>query len=453
MNPDWLPLSWDDDIMHERKDRYRQIAEQVKHLNHLTKNAFSYLTMLQTKHLKKVPLRNIEFMAPYYKAWLECLITDYHHYKAFVEGTSLSVANAIFTTLSQYKFIMRYNDIVKQKPEITELKMVSNGEAIWSFKQSDMTDAILHLSAQINFLPFDQIPKFLRRLEALHVRNSVFFCEYASDQVLDMPSMRRAAETNKELFCPNDRYLQFSTIYFHRMYERVFFYDLLKEGFCELPENISELAAHFENYFDTNVCRFLGQDGVRDVYGAACQVAYECAGDREWHSVLHPDLSPSLLNLLQMNRKDLVASYVTSEQLTKMPILAQVKTEPNTIRGYAARTFVLLGLDKFMSAYSSCASWLNCIQLSADNFFSRASLVKLAQHKVPLLIQVFGRFCVYSQKKVWATDCIYTALALWFFILKRDYDCRLLELDFSKITEKVFPQLFQDEHHPDDERL
>jgi len=417
-------------------------AELIKRVNNVTDTAYQHLFLLQKGAVKRLKLENIETLAGFYKEWLEFFVIDYQHHDKPVQDTGLAVTVSVFLTLSQLKFLTRYNDIIDYNPQLMNLKATPEDDedvpAIWSFTQSEVMDAVFYLTQQMEMLALDEIDRFKTVIEALHVRNSVFFCEYSSSEVLDMESMR---VENQELFHPNVQYMQFSTIYFRHIYHRLYFFDLWRPAFLdEFPIAIQTMRTQLIKAVKTKVCKFLGEDGVRDTYLDGCDQALEFCGDREWYSVLHPGLSPSLLNLLQMNRDNLVSTYMTAESVSKDPILLRTDLQDTTVNGLCARWFVLVGINKFISAYTSCPNWLGYVLIRCKDIYSKTSQIKIMQEKIPLLVQIFSRFCVFSKKRVWVTDCIYTAISAWFYVLERDYDNRLLSLDFTKVGEKLFPR-------------
>jgi hypothetical protein len=377
-------------IRGDRKLERERIAEHQLHLVkfcELTKRALENIDEVDPNRFRRL-----------YDKWFKCFILDYtlHYHK--------NTAPSIFGALCQAHFVVTYRRINDETARLKELGYFPEDEdllirrllrkddktPIWMFTQSQAMDAMLYVSEKLNHVKSHKLARLALKVEALFTRCSVFFCEAnLAPEVLDVPDMRTDGHVNAN-------FLRYCCIYFNAIFRRLFYYELIKPMIVE-PIDTAAAESKLQAFVEGTVCTFLGEEGVEDLYQAACDDAYRFPGDKQWYQFLYPDFEAITGDVLQQTRPLYAKSFFTENRVSKAPILITNR------------------------------------QMSTTE-----AHIKMQRGKMPLLIQFCSRFWVYDHKTVWATDGIYCALATWLYILKRRYKGLLLGTTFKRLIDKIW---------------
>ena len=72
-----------------------------------------------------------------------------------------------------------------------------------------------------------------------------------------------------------------------------------------------------------------------------------------------------------------------------------------------------------------------------DNGGIEMSSWKLSRPQCPIILQVFSRYWVYNDAEYYPTDNIYETLAMWFVLLRDEYDSCLFGTDMTDIIKQI----------------
>lgn len=376
------------------------------------------------------------------------------------EGGTLrySPTMTIFIELSRTHYLIMHPSIVAESAKIATLSpqaaVAGNFTLLWTlertehfgdgyqhmsidwktpvmaFRQSDVVHCLLMMTEKLDQLPWSARGELEQVYRMVYTRNSVFFCDETTTDILDMPQMRTAGSTDP-LVAPNVDYMVFCTIYFHAIRRRIFYSNVIKEAELPvlLPKNIVE---RVQKWFEDEVCSTFGSEEFEECYGKACEASYAFPGDLEWFKYRYPDVSPQTGPILECFRKELLKRYGTDYRVGKEAILAAV--DLNSHSGHCARIFVVDAIDQYMRIRFNIP-WRDGVVIKNDALEGKKD--KLLRRGAPLMVQVFSRFMAYDNRRVYVTDSIYQAFAGWLALLRREYKSTLYGCPLGKLIKRL----------------
>ena len=431
--------------LREYKDRTssRQVYTNI---NNISKYLTEILNTLDNNH-------NLSDIQRFYDNYLECFVEDYHtlgKHEA-IGNKRGSTAMHIFVELSRACFILKYRQLMKEKQmvinhvEQTDQLLVvfslkkcksdfwysDNDKNIFVYNQDEIIDLLLLLTKRIVEMPYNQstLSDFKRIILALFTRNSVFFCQTCSETALNVEDMRSKYSDNEYIF--NRDYAMFCTIYFNQLFRRLHYYKQIEKNINN-PLDID--CTSVKQWVRSELCDALGVEGVEDTYALACDQTYDYPGDDEWFKYKFVERAAEKGSILDCIRPAQAQLYFSPNVISLDPILNAADGFRADQQGVMARLFVLMAVDqRFRSVYG--IPWLQCVLVK--NHQIEYSRIKLQKHHFPCLVQVLCGFWVYTKGQFYPTNNIYKTIYTWFYILRRDYNCKLLRIDLSEQTKKL----------------
>ena len=362
-----------------------------------------------------------------------------------------SRANNIFTTLSQAKFLLMYNQITNETKQLVQKNILKNNsylislttqnKSIMRLNQSEIMDALLSINEQICIASFDDLQHIRKITHAIYTRNSILNCQSCSSKILDVPDMRVLIKDDD--YNINNKYRMYCTFYFYEILKRIRYFDSFKQNFImNNPFDVKSNGNFKTLLFESEICSFLGSENIGDHYVEACNEVYEFPGDTNWTSYLYPTQNLVVGQILQCLRPDHAKSYFAQDCLTLKSILAGVEAHDGQ-KGRCCRMFVINSLSSYLNAFLNIPDWKSCVVISNDKFSNPAVQTRMMQCRMPYIVEIVSRYwlynCVRGKVNIWVIDNIYDCIAAWFYILKRDYNSKLLEYNLSVIIDKIFP--------------
>jgi hypothetical protein len=227
---------------------------------------------------------------------------------------------------------------------------------------------------------------------------------------------------------PNRDYMIFCTIYFHALFRRIFYYELLDKAAA-----VDGNAKQIERWVSDEVCKALGAEGFEDCFQKSCEEAYAFPGDSEWFAYRYPNLPKQTGPILGCFRPEYAKKYYTDYRLSKEAVLAAVQQA--THAGHCARLFVINAIDQYMKIHYGIP-WKDGLVIA--NCGMEGSQTKLFRSDAPYLVQVFSRYSVYYKHTIYSSNCLYTTIATWMNILKLRFNSQIFErTDLRELIERL----------------
>lgn len=357
----------------------------------------------------------------------ESFIVDYNGWSS---KESKRVSVNIFIELSRSNFLLNYNEIIAESDEIKKLEGLPTKDynVLWSmskskhfpdasnlaimmYKQTDVINLLLLLTEKLDQLTFDSISELERILKLLWTRNAVFVC-----QVVENDSGMTLIE-----------YMTFCTIYFHAIFRRMFYYKLIPKG-----PNIDLPFDNCKKWIRTEVCEGLGSEGFEDCYAKACEECYHFPGDLEWFKFRYPEMQAQTGPILDCFRKEMAKKYFTDYRSSMDSVLA-VYNQPSH-SGQCSRTFIINAIDQYMRMHFNIP-WKDGVVIKNDGI--EGSKHKLFRKSAPFIVQVYSRYSVYEDSKIYSSDDIYQTFTFWCLLLYRNYKSQLFGTDLGRLVKKI----------------
>lgn len=391
-----------------------------------------------------------ELMIQLYNRWMESWITDYPTWGTMQSfgGVQSSPALHIFIELSRSRFICMYTDVSKeteyvrkegQRPdefsisyrlELTKF-LSEDGGVPWDrplmmFSQQDVFRTLLLLTKILDSLPLESTGELRRLVDILFTRNSVFFCEETSPEILNMELMR---QEGKEFYRPSRDYLVFSCVYFHALYRRLYYLESIKQTELTLPKGVRKRTEEWIH----EVINSFGSEGFEDCFNKAVEEAYNFPGDREWFRYRYPDMPAQTGPILDCFRKAESKAYFTQHRISRETLLNSVELNSHT--GHCARLCILNIIDQYMRTRFSIP-WRDGLVI--PNSGIEGSQVELFQNRAPYLLQLYSRYWVYDEATIYPSDSIYESFAYWLILLEKRYSSQLFgSVDLSPLVKRI----------------
>jgi hypothetical protein len=426
-------------------EKLRLRANAIDRLSKFAKTTHTLLCKISKNKLSRVPPASLAWVTELYRLWMNFFLDYYVILSTGEERLSAS----LFAVLAQGKFLTKYDRMMIESSIESKLDTERREKLfictkidkyrINMLKQSDTVQALLYISRKICTAEWEELPLLKKATDALFTRISTFFCQANNQDILDAPDM---TEENGNGFVPNERYRTMTSIYLFFILRRFRNFDRLKHSFrTQLPVAIKR--DKIQKWFETDVCDYLGEESVLEMYDNSKDEAYLIEGDREWIQASQPFSSPSLGPRLQSLRPGEAEDYFSADRISQECILAGA-ADAVDIRGRCAQIFVCKALSTYINIKYNVPDWKTCVVISNRRFFGTATQVKLLQGRLPFIVAVVSRFWVYNINRdgdldIWVTDNIYDAFGMWLYILKDQYNSLLLGYDLGPLSKNLFP--------------
>ena len=400
----------------------------------------------------EIPARDIRALQRFYERYTAYFIEDYIVLsKMYRQGTKCgSIAMHIFVELSRAHWVLTYKTLYDEKQAIldnvefeqtpmqlfsfsnclSEFWRTDDTTPIFKFGQAEIIQAVLMLTRRVNEMPYETntMNDFRLLAHILYTRNCIFFCQTCTLSSLNMEGMYDTIADGQ--YVANRNYYMLCTIYFNCLMRRLYYYDNIVKKTIDIGD-----CTQIENWIENDVCQLMGVEGIEDVYALVCDKVFEYPGDASWFYYKYPSLPQTKSKVLDCIRPEQAKLYLGANILTKDPIIAATKGFRPDRRGLSSRMFVLYAIDQWFRA-TYAVRWLNAVRIDNDKIEQCGDKMRL--NKFPCLLQLISGYWVYSHGVVYPTNNIYQTVYTWFYILRRDYDSKLLRIDLSTQINKLF---------------
>lgn len=355
---------------------------------------------------------------------LESFVLDFNGWNS-KESKRISVN--IFVEIARTNFLLMYNEIKAESDEIKKLEKMpeKNYKVLWymeksnyfyleteklaimMYKQSDVIKLLLHLTQMIDYVESESFDELEFIVNLLQTRNGIFFCqEIENDAKMTM-----------------EEYATFCTIYFNALYRRMFYYRLVPKG-----GEIDCGAIKFSSWFEQNVMSALGSEGFEDLYAKACEECYHFPGDTDWFKFRYPELPVQTGPILDSLRKEMAKKYYTDYRISKESALGVYNQ--STHAGQCSRIFILNAIDHYMKIHFNIP-WRDGIVIKNDGI--EGSKRKLMRKGTPYIVQMYSRFAVYDDSKIYTSNDIYKVFGYWCKLVKEKYKSEVFGTNFKNL--------------------
>lgn len=392
-----------------------------------------------------------------YNYWYEKLLSDYKFYsevKDFPDGIRYMQASFIFVELSRSFFLFNYAQVIK---ESAILKVNENAEnllitwkfnqtkhfeslnitwdkPVFRFTQTEIITGILMLTEHLNLIPYEGLADLKEAVKILYLRNAIFFCEEMRPEMLDSTEefITKSPTGNPGMLTPNREYQTFCTIYFHAVFRRIFYGELIAPLNHKLYMN--EAIERCKKWIAEEVCPSLGIDGFEALYDKSYEEAYQFPGDLEWFKYRYPDQATYIGPILDCFRKEYSKKYYGEHRTSIESVLGTFGLNNHT--GLCSYYFIINAVNQYFK--TSCQfDWRECVFV--DNDALEASEKQILRSKVPYMVQYFSKYYCFDKEhdKIYISDCIYSSIVYWMYILKVYYSGYCLTYNCNEIIEKI----------------
>ncbi len=385
---------------------------------------------------EKDPVRNLEELE---KRLKEMSVVD-NDTSAIIRHT---VASDFFVELSRTHFINMHRQLLHESAMIAKLDSIPDGKnfkVLWSldhadffytaggkpimaYKQSEVVSLLFHLTERLDSLTMGAVEELRHILLLVYTRNSVFFCQKTTLEILDYPRGRMAEES---AVIPSREYMVFCSIYFHALQRRLYMYDT-----C-VRKNVPRIASgRFQHFVEHEIK--LGSETFEEEYKKACEEAYVFPGDLEWFKYQNPDMPVQIGSILDCYRKEMAKRYYTTYRISQDVVLAAAQQPTHS--GHASRIFIVNIVDQYLRIHYKIP-WKDGIVIRNGAIESNEKKL-FSKKTAPFLVQVCSRLWVYSDKVVYMTDDIYEAITFWLYLLRENYGGKLFGVDINEFIDRI----------------
>lgn len=435
-----------DDILSDPVGHRRMYYKLHASLNDWSKRNLCLLQELTEKNEFPFiePLQNI------YDKWFRIFISEYGLFGQMKVFGNIRTCPAvqIFTELSRTHFLLMYKRIFDETqeslkrghPEGLIAYSMDKSEhydgdfgldwkkPIITYTQQEIMNGLLMLTEKMDQMPLDAMDELKHILLLLYTRNSVLFCETNKDTILNVNGM--IVPVSEGNYMPNRDYFTFTTIYFHTIQRRVFFYDITQK--CDLDSPLPKGSIERTEQWIEEIAESLGSEGYEDCYSRSCEEAYVFPGDREWFCYRFPDMPIQTGPILDCFRKNYSRSYYSEYRTSKESVFAVVNQTSHA--GHCARFFVLNCVDHYMRTQLNLP-WRDGFVI--ENGAIEGTKIRLFRNHAPYMLQLCSRFWVYHNGKIIPRDNIFESLAIWLYICKTHYQSKVFGISIAPVIEKI----------------
>jgi len=180
----------------------------------------------------------------------------------------------------------------------------------------------------------------------------------------------------------------------------------------------------------------IGSENFEEDYAKACEEGYSFPGDLEWFRFRFTDIPPQTGPMLDCFRKDLAKQFYTNYRVSQEVVMSAAQQSSHS--GHASRIFIFNLFDQYMRIHYKIP-WKDAVLITNSALSKSENEKKLFSKKsAPLLVQVFSKFWVYYDKKVYMTDDIYEAISYWMYLLKVNCGGKLFGVDLNELIFKIW---------------
>ena len=400
-----------------------------------------------------------------YDLWYEKLIVEYVSFsevKDFPDGIRYMQSSFIFVELSRTYFLLNYAQVIKESSILKQNENAENLLILWKFNQTDHFESltipwdkpvfrftqteiitgILMLTEHLNLIPFEGLNDLKQAIHILYLRNAIFFCQEMKAEILDSPEEFITKLPGSENLTPNRDYYAFCTIYFHAVFRRIFYGELIADlktyhGEVDLTLAIDRC----KKWISNELGETLGLDGFDDLYDKSYEEAYQFPGDLEWFKYKYPDQAPYTGPILDCFRKEYSKKFYGEHRTSIESVLNTVGLNNHT--GLCSYYFVLNVINQYFKTNLQF-DWRECVCIDNDAIEGTEQLIM--RSKIPYLIQYFSKYYCFDKErgKIHITECVYSSFVYWLYTLKTYYGGYCLSYNCKEVIEKIIDGKVED---------
>lgn len=330
---------------------------------------------------------------------------------------------------------------------------------ISEYALSETRALAMFLTQYLNDVRETQMEEFGRVFRILWIRcTQLMVCQYEEKEwpfTLDeeefrgvLPAAAAPAPVVAAEALANRRYAVFCSFYLGEITRRFFHHEELSLNRLTpdlLPnaDLLSRMRARMINWIYHVVDSF-AEEAFEEMYMSivtADEGGYAYPGDDGWFRYAFPQRVPSRGACVTTLRPHMYKRFYSETQVTRRLIVNQCENS------HLARLFVLRAVDEHIKLTHARVEWLTGVVI--DNSGMEMSVYALKGGLAPLLVQVFSSYWVYYRGQVYPTDDLFTTLALWWWLLREQFDSKLYNIDMSDFMTNTLepPPLREDEEH------
>lgn len=148
-----------------------------------------------------------------------------------------------------------------------------------------------------------------------------------------------------------------------------------------------------------------------------------------WFSYYYPQERARTRVILPLIREDLVELFHTEHNVSLETVMNNVN------KRHISNLFVLRVVDDYFTEHYNF-KWFDNVVVLHDNMEQREDL--LGEHPPwPSLVQVNSRVWPFYESRVWPTDDVYSAIAVWFHLLQTKHGGVIMEYDINETIDEV----------------
>lgn len=454
---------------------YYKLSKRIRKLSRYTR-----------QHLQRIwqtgePVKDVRLKAQLFtlfREWQRTMLENaptLNEIKRYGEELRVNVNAAIFAEVSRIHFVLHYEQLNKEQSTLLDRKfgpleedhramttlfsMASTKASFWTsiplgdtlkwetpimkYSQQEVVTLVMTLCDILNdlgsiasndiTLPYeDSAQDYLELVTALMTRNAVFLSQKAfPGDTLNVEDMRQ--EVREGYYSVNTDYLVWCSIYFGQLLRRIYYWENLRENLMEQKPPVTKRHIERCKKFVAKVANQMSEDAYEDCYLGTCEESYDVPGDEEWFAYRFPSKQSARGNILYDLRPDLNKRYWKAAHVTVSTILNSSLMDQPRYYGHTSYLFVLNVMNSYFKTRN--IAWRNaCV---VDNGGIEMSSWKLSRPQCPIILQVFSRYWVYNDAEYYPTDNIYETLAMWFVLLRDEYDSCLFGTDMTDIIKQI----------------
>jgi hypothetical protein len=184
-------------------------------------------------------------------------------------------------------------------------------------------------------------------------------------------------------------------------------------------------------WFEEEVCKSLGTEGFEDLYAKSCEECYQFPGDAEWFKFRYPELQVQTGPVLDSMRKPMAKKYYTDYRISLESALGVYNQITHS--GQCSRIFILNAIDQYMKNTFG-VTWRDGIVIKNDAL--EGSSKKLLRKGTPYIVQIYSRFSVYDNSKIYTSDDLYEVFFYWAYLVKTKYNYEVFGTNLKLMIDK-----------------
>lgn len=330
-------------------------------------------------------------------------------------------------------------DEEEDSDDLDDVELDPNKQLI-RLSQRELIHAIASFVQGIKYADYKPFLKVI--LEALWLRHAqLCMCNW-SKSTLDHPEYRERRtlvdeelEQEIETQVINRDYLFLMYFYFSKLISRFFYSDLFYSNNNSAHIDVTPAERqNFMRWVKNDVIPNVGESVVMDTWPKICDFYFEVPGDREWFRFKYPQKPEEVITMLSTLRPQKAEEYIAMEKISTMNIFNGVgdRMESNIFLMYC------LGIY-FHTKVKPDTFWNELyvvnhedIKYRFQDLVSPSEISVLnpvgaegAAKRLPLLLQPFGKYGVWFDKKFIRCKDLLEAIYVWFKIVDTRTNCYL----------------------------